>query len=43
MSKDDVIETLKEIQDYISNDVAGAATMLHNIEAAQTRANDAYT
>ena len=40
--KDDVIETLKEIQDYINSDVAAAATMLKNIEAAQTRADNAY-
>lgn len=31
--KDEVIETLKEIQDYISYDVAGAATMVNNIAA----------
>jgi hypothetical protein len=41
--KDEVIETLKEIQDYISYDVAGAATMVNNIAAAQTRADNAYS
>jgi hypothetical protein len=40
--KDDVIETLKEIQDYINSDVAGAATMLNNI-AANTEAIAANT
>jgi methyl-accepting chemotaxis protein len=35
--KDDVIETLTEIQEYISNDVAGAAKMVNNI-AANTEA-----
>lgn len=34
-------DTLKEIQDYITNDAAAAATMTANISAAQSTANEA--
>ena len=41
--KDDTINTLKEIQDYISEDVAAAAQMVSNITNVQTTANNAKT
>ena len=39
---DNVVDTLKEIQDYITNDGAAADEMVKNIASAQTRADEAY-
>jgi len=40
---DEVVNTLKEIQEYIESDGEAAEEMLSKITAAQTRANEAFT
>ena len=41
-TSNNVVDTLKEIQDYITNDGAAADEMVKNIASAQTRADEAY-